>query len=109
MTKQEIKSEVEKMIAAPSCCPELKAEGEAYLKAFGTAGEKAAAESLIREMKEDVTSIDDLIAFAGSEEGKQVFGADGAAKMTADAKAAKSASARPAQRAESSLIMRRIY
>ena len=67
MTKQEIKSEVEKMIAAPSCCPELKAEGEAYLKAFGTAGEKAAAESLIREMKEDVTSIDDLIAFAGSE------------------------------------------
>ena len=90
MTKQKIKSEVEKMIAAPSCCPELKAEGEAYLKAFGTAGEKAAAESLIREMKEDVTSIDDLIAFAGSEEGKQVFGADGAAKMTADAKAAKS-------------------
>ena len=55
MTKQEIKSEVEKMIAAPSCCPELKTEGEAYLKAFGTAGEKAAAESLIREMKEDVT------------------------------------------------------
>lgn len=41
-------------------------------------------------MKEDVTSIDDLIAFAGSEEGKQVFGADGAAKMTEDAKAAKS-------------------
>ena len=37
MTKQEIKSEVEKMIAAPSCCPELKAEGEAYLKAAGAA------------------------------------------------------------------------
>ena len=29
MTKQEIKAEVEKMIAAPSCCPELRAEGEA--------------------------------------------------------------------------------
>ncbi len=70
MTKQEIKAEVEKMIAAPSCCPELRAEGEAYLKAVGTSGERAAAESLIREMKEDVTSIDDLIAFAGSEDAK---------------------------------------
>jgi hypothetical protein len=90
MTKQEIKSEVEKMIVASSCCPELKAEGEAYLKAVGTSGERAAAESLIREMKEDVTSIDDLIAFVGSEEGKQVFGVDGAAKMTEAATAAKS-------------------
>lgn len=31
MTKQEAIEEVKKLVAAPSCCPEAKAAGEAYL------------------------------------------------------------------------------
>ena len=46
---------------------------------------------LVDELKEDVLGIDDLIAFAGSEEGKNVFGAEGAAAMKSDAEKAKAA------------------
>lgn len=89
MTKQEIIEAVNGLIAAPSCCPEAKAAGEAYLAAIGTDGQKAAADALIAELEEDVCSIEGLIEFTGSDFGKKVFGEEGAKKMNADAKAAK--------------------
>ncbi len=91
MTKQEAIEEVKKLVAAPSVCPEAKAAGEAYLKAVGTDGEKAAAEALLKELAEDVTSVDDLIALTESEHGVKIFGADGAKALKEQAEKAKAA------------------
>ncbi|WP_209451819.1 hypothetical protein [Lactimicrobium massiliense] len=76
MTREEAIDEVRKLVAAPSCCKEAKAAGEAYLRAIGTAQQKAAAKELLKELEEDVTSIEDLIALARSEQGIKIFGAD---------------------------------
>lgn len=43
----------------------------------------------IAELEADITTIDGLIAFAGSDAGKSVFGADVAPKVVEQAKAAK--------------------
>ena len=43
MNKTELTRTVKEMIAAPSCCQELKAAGQNYLNALGTDAEKAAA------------------------------------------------------------------
>lgn len=91
MTKQERIAKVREMMDAPSCCAELKAAGQVYLDAVGTEKEAEAQAALVSELKEDVTSIDSLIAFAGSETGKQVFGEEGAGAMVIAAKNAKAA------------------
>ena len=91
MTKEEIRAKVQEMIEAPSCCKELKELGNAYLEAFGTEKEAEAQDALIQEMKEDVTSIDDLIDFAGSARAAQVMGKEAAQGLLAAAKAAKAA------------------
>ena len=75
MTKEELKATATKVAEASSCYPGLKALIEAWQKAVGTAGEKAAAEKMIAGLKECVTPIDGLIAFAKSPTGEQVFGA----------------------------------
>ncbi len=89
MTKTELTQKVNDVIAAPSCCPELKAVAQAYLAALGTAGEADAAKALLAELEEDVSSIDGLIGFAESERGKSFFGAEKAAGLAAAAKKAK--------------------
>ncbi len=84
----DIKEKVKELINAPSCCPEAKAAGEAYLKAYGTNGQKAAAEALIAELKEDVNSVDSSIAFGESDAGKQILG-DGCDEFVEAAKKSK--------------------
>ena len=91
MTKEELNAVATKVAEAPSCYAGLKALIEAWEKAIGTADEKAAAEKLIEGLKECVTPIDGLIAFAGSPDGEKVFGGKEAAvatkKAAEDAKA----------------------
>lgn len=70
----EVIQKVQEMISAPSCCPELKAAGQAYLDAAGTEKEAAAKEALLTEIEEDIISIDDLLAFASSEMAEKAFG-----------------------------------
>lgn len=84
-----VKEKVQEMIAAPSCCAELREAGQAWLNAVGTDQEAAATAALLAEIEEDVGSIDGLIAFAGSEMGVKVFGEEGAANMLAHAKEVK--------------------
>ena len=76
---------VKEILAAPSCCAELKAAGEKWLAAVGTDGQKAAAEALLAEL------IDDVIGFFGSEAGKGYFGAEKAAQLLKAAQDAKAA------------------
>ena len=85
----EIKEKVQEMIAAHSCCAELKKAGQDWLDALGTDQEAAATKNLLAEIEEDIMPIDGLIAFAGSDMGVQIFGKDMAAGILAHAKEVK--------------------
>ncbi len=78
------------MMAAASCSQEAKDAAQMWLDAAGTEKEAEATRMYIAELEEDVTPIDGLIAFAGSDAGKAVFG-DGADAMLAHAKEVKAA------------------
>jgi hypothetical protein len=89
MTERISKEVVEKLMHAPSACQEAVQAGERYLKAVGTPEEEAARQALVEELKEDVTDIDGLIAFASSPAGEAVFGKEGAEATRKAAEAAK--------------------
>ena len=89
MTKEELKAVATKVAEAPSCYAGLKDLIKAWQSAVSTAGEKAAAEKMLAGLKECVTPIDGLIAFAGSPNGEKVLGKDAAAGMLKAAKEAK--------------------
>ncbi len=74
MTKNDLVLKAKEMIKAPSCCPELHAVAQAWIDSVGKADEKNRAENLIAEIKEDVTDIDHLVAFAHSETAVKIFG-----------------------------------
>lgn len=82
------------LTAAHSCCREAREEAGKWLQALGTAGEKAETAAYIKELEEDITPIDGLIAFAESDAGKKIFGAENAAKMAAHAREIKAAGAK---------------
>lgn len=83
MTKAEIKEKVQELIKAPSCYVGLKNVAEDWLKAEGTADEKAASAKLIAELEADVQTIDEVIELFGSEAGQKAVGVEAAAQMLA--------------------------
>lgn len=85
MDKQELVQTVKDMINAPSCCKELKAAGQNWLDSVGTAREKDAADALLREIKEDIATIEHVIEFFESPKAVQIFGAAKAKAMAAHA------------------------
>ena len=87
-------AKVKELIGAYSCCAEAKAAGQAWLDAAGTDQEAEKTKALIAELEEDIIPIDGLIAFAGSEGGAKVFGAEKAKEVEAHAKEIKAAGAR---------------
>ena len=91
MDKKELIRTVEQMIAAPSCCRELKEAGSKWLAAVGTAEEKAAGAALLAEVKEDVSTIEHAIEFYESELGTKIFGAEKAKALAAHSRQVKAA------------------
>jgi hypothetical protein len=89
--REYIVEKVKEVIAAPSCCPELKMAAQTYLNVLGTPDEKEAGRLLVAELEEDVQSIDDTLEFFSSEAGKKLFGEDAAASMVEIGKKVKSA------------------
>ena len=89
MTKQELIEAAKAMIAAPSCCQDLKTVAQAWINAVGTAGEKAAADALLAELKEDVCTIDHALAFFDSPRAVQYFGEEKAKELAAVARKTK--------------------
>lgn len=85
---------VKEMIAAPSCCQELKDAGQNYLNARGTDAEKRAAAALLQELKDDVCTLEQTIPFFESDRGAQVFGAERAKTMAAHAREIKAMGAK---------------
>ena len=74
MNKQELAQTVKEMIAAPSCCQELKDAGQKWLDAAGTENAKAAADALAKEIKEDICTVDDVIGFFETADAVKLFG-----------------------------------
>ena len=79
------------LLAAPSACKEIKEAAQNYLDAVGKEGEAEAAKAYVAELEADIMPIDGLIAFAESDMGANVFGADGAKNVLIHAKERKAA------------------
>lgn len=91
MNKNDLVQTVKDMIAAQSCCKELKAAGEKYLKAIGSAEEKTAAAELLQEIREDIATIDHVIEFFESPKAVEIFGTEKAKAIAAHAHEVKAA------------------
>ena len=83
-----VAAKTKELLAAHSCCQELKDAANAWLAAVGTDKEAEATKNYIAEMEEDITTIDDLIALTESELGAKIFG-DAAAAVGQQSKDAK--------------------
>lgn len=86
MTRAELVEYAKKVVAAGSCCAELKEIGTKWIE---NPEDAALTKQFVEELREDVTSIDGLIGFTASEAGKKVFGEEAATKMHAAAEDAK--------------------
>jgi len=84
-------AKVKEVLAAPSCCAELKEAAQKYLDALDTPEEKEAGKFLVAELQEDVQDIDSVIVFFSSDAGRDYFGAETAAELTETAKKVKAA------------------
>ncbi len=97
MNKEVLEYVVEKtkeLIAAPTCNSETKASAQSWLEAVGTPGEAEATRRYITELEGDIMPIDSLLAFAESEAGAKVFGAEKAPQVAAHAREIKAAGAK---------------
>lgn len=74
------------LIAAKTCCKELKEAAEAWLRAVGSAQEMEETKKYLAELEEDIMPIDNLIGFAGSDAGAALFGAEASKNIEAHAK-----------------------
>ena len=79
-----VEEKTRELMAAPSCCAELKAAAQAWLDAAGTAKEQEETKKYIAELEADIMPVDNLIAFAESEMGAKVFGGEEAAQGVAE-------------------------
>lgn len=91
--KETVTTLVQALVDAATVCDEAKAAGELWLANVGTEREDEAIKALLLELEEDIVLIDDLIGFAGSAAGQDVFGAELAAKIHSHAEEIKAAGA----------------
>ncbi|WP_196590234.1 molecular chaperone Hsp90 [Pectinatus frisingensis] len=82
------------LINAPSCCNEAKTAAQHWLTAVGTKQQTVETQKYIAELKADITPINMLIAFAESDEGARLFGADTAKNIAAHARQIQSTGAK---------------
>ena len=81
-----ITEKTHELMSATSCCQELKEMAQKWLDAVGTDREAEVTKEYFKELEEDVTPIDGLISFIGSEMGAQIFGEERAKAMLEHAK-----------------------
>ena len=81
VTFEMMKAKVKETMEAPSCCPERKAACDAFLKSIGTPDQKAKTAALIKELEEDVCTLDHVIPLFESPAGEAVLGKETAAQF----------------------------
>ena len=69
-----MKELVIELMEAPSCCKEASYACQKYLDSLGSDKENEMLELLIKEIKEDINTIDDFILFLKTDMAKQFFG-----------------------------------
>lgn len=97
MAKEAVNYVVEKtkeLMAAASCSKEAKTAAQVWLDAVGTDKEAEATKAYIAELEQDIMPVDGLIAFAESEAGAKVFGAEAAKGIAAHGKEIKASGAK---------------
>ena len=82
---------VKEYMSVPYCCAEAKEAGQAFLDALGTDREAEKTKALIEELELDIMPVDQMIDFAKSEAGVQVFGAEEAKNVAAHGEEIKAA------------------
>lgn len=88
-----VTEETHKLINAPTCSAETKEAAQAWLASIGTEAETLETQNYIKELEADIMPIDQLIAFAVSDAGTQVFGTN-ASNVADHAKEIKAAGAK---------------
>ena len=97
MDKEILNYVVEKtheLMNAHSCSKEAKMAAQNWLDSLGSEDEAEETKKFMDELEEDIMSIDDLIYFAESDHGTEVFGADKAKNIAEHAKEIKSVGAK---------------
>lgn len=79
------------LMASPTCSVEAMTAAKSWLEAIGTEREAEETRKYVTELEEDIVTVDGLIAFAESESGIRVFGADKAKEVAAHARDLKAA------------------
>lgn len=82
------------LINAHTCSSETKKAAQTWLEAIGTEKEASETKKYIDELEADIMPIDNLIGFAESDGGAQVFGAEKAKEVAAHAREIKAAGAK---------------
>lgn len=80
----DIQEKINALLAAPSCCADLKEKANQYLAAEGEA-KKAAAEALVKECEEDICSLEDAHSFFVSDRAAAIMGKAEADRLAAHA------------------------
>lgn len=96
MNKQVLDYVIEKtneLMNAATCSKEAKDAAQAWLDAVGTEKEAEETKKYIAELEADIVTVDGLAAFAESEMGSKVFGAE-APNVAAHARGIKAAGAK---------------
>lgn len=89
-----VEENTQKLLQAPSACPEIKEAAKSWLAAVGTADENAATVKYFADLESAIMPIDGLIAFYHSESAKNIFGAEGVKGLQAHAQELKAIGAK---------------
>ena len=92
MNKRTLVDKLEALEASPSCYPDLRQAVKNYLVAL--AAEQVAAKKLVAELEDDITPIDELVAFTHSKECVARWGAERSKLLADNADALKAAGAK---------------
>ena len=81
MKKNELIELTKELINASSVCGGAREKAQLYLDSIGTNNEEEMLDLYMNEIKEDITSIDDLISLLESDTGKSIFGEEKCKQM----------------------------
>lgn len=84
--REYLKEQAKALTESSTCCPEAKEAARRWLEAAGTDQEAERTGELIARLEMDIMPVGQLISFAGSDAGAQLFGAQTAAQIEAHAK-----------------------
>ena len=85
-TRDYVIEKVKAIMAAPSCCSELKEICMEWIQAAGSSAEDAATRSLLHELEDDVCTIDDVMDFFDSPAAAIALGEEDAKALPAQAR-----------------------